>query len=96
MSLSSLVSSLRAAQSTSRVIGHERQGERRKWHLVDREMLILLQTHLEHLENDIGEESLSSTLWTECEAACDLLRGLIPIATGLEYVTAAPNAILLM
>nr|WVH01960.1 tuberin [Naematelia aurantialba] len=78
-SLSTLVPSLLAAQSTSRLPSAERS----RWQVVDLEILGLLQDHLFALERSDGEtdNEVGPDAWTEGEAACSLLQGLIWVKT---------------
>ena len=79
-------SSLRAAQSTSRIAGDDRHIERRKWQHIDYEILGLVQDFLSYLDDTDGSETMAGDAWTEGDAVCDLLRGMIPVVAGMKYV----------
>ena len=72
-----LAPSLLAAESTSRLIGKDREAERQRWQLVDIQIVEALQDHLSDLASSSSGDLLDS--WTEAEAACELLRGMVPI-----------------
>ncbi|WVW80324.1 hypothetical protein I302_102303 [Kwoniella bestiolae CBS 10118] len=96
-SLSSLSPSLMAALSTSRFMKPEDRQERARWELVDYSVLTLLQDHLHRLEQGSGKDVIRADIWTEGQAACDLLKALWPVAvparsTGLSlYVAEEPS-----
>ncbi|ORY21856.1 hypothetical protein BCR39DRAFT_552777 [Naematelia encephala] len=89
-SLATLVPSLLAAQTTKRFP----PAERSRWQVVDYEILGLLQDHLFALERSNGGDETGPDAWTEGEAACELLQGLIwvksehdsPLATIFDSV----------
>lgn len=81
--VSSIIPSLRAAQSTSRFVGDKQTAERTRWRPVDYEIMALLQDHLFYIETSSGEKGGATTdAWTEGNAACDLLQGMTPVAMG--------------
>ncbi|WWD05551.1 hypothetical protein V865_003631 [Kwoniella europaea PYCC6329] len=96
-SLSSLSPSLMAALSTSRFTKPEDQQERARWESVDYAVLTLLQDHLHRLEQGSGKDVIKADIWTEGQAACDILRALWPVAvpsraSGLSlYVAEEPS-----
>ncbi len=79
-----LLPSLRAAQSTARILGDGRKAERQQWHPVDDEILSLLSEQLLLLESASSGESGAIDTWTEGEAACELLRGMIPVIMSIR------------
>ena len=83
LSLSSLAPSLRAALSTSRYPSSEDATKRTEWLPVDMEILALLQDNLIAIEEGSGGEATGTgaiDVWSEGTAACELLRGMLPIA----------------
>ncbi|WWC87995.1 uncharacterized protein L201_002897 [Kwoniella dendrophila CBS 6074] len=80
-SLSSLSPSLMAALSTTRFMKPEDRNERPKWEPVDYAVLTLLQDHLHRLEQGSGKDVIKADIWTEGQAACDILKALWPVAT---------------
>jgi aspartyl/asparaginyl beta-hydroxylase (cupin superfamily) len=76
MTMTSLVPSLVAAQSTSRFPEHPAEWGR--WQAVDYEILALLQDHLAHIERGYGGDDTSDA-WTEGEAACEILSGMTAV-----------------
>jgi hypothetical protein len=84
VTLPTLVPYLKAAQSTSRIIGDARHAERMEWQPVDMEMLALLQDHLSYLSGVSGTGAGIGDAWTEGEAVCELLRGLLPVIRTLR------------
>ena len=80
LSLSSLSASLRAAQSTSRF--PDDSTKRTEWLPVDMEILALLQDNLFAIEEGSGGETGHGLVdaWSEGDAACELLRGMLPTA----------------
>ncbi|WWC60470.1 uncharacterized protein I303_103043 [Kwoniella dejecticola CBS 10117] len=96
-SLSSLSPSLMAALSTTRYPKSEDRTERSKWEPVDYAVLTLLQDYLHRIEQGSGKDLVKADIWTEGQAACDILRALWPVAfttrvTGLSlYVADEPS-----
>ncbi|WWC68476.1 uncharacterized protein I206_102405 [Kwoniella pini CBS 10737] len=96
-SLSSLSPSLMAALSTTRYVKSEDHAERSKWEPVDYAVLTLLQDYLHRLEQGLDKDSVKADIWTEGQAACDILRALWPVAfsnrvSGLTlYVADEPS-----
>jgi hypothetical protein len=86
VSLSALSPSIRAAQSSAR-FGADKSSDRNRWQSVDYEILQLLLGHLSSLQAGRGGEGATiGDAWTEGQAICDILRGLIPVAKGLKCV----------
>ena len=84
VSLSALSPSLRAAQSAAR-FGADKSNDMNRWQSVDYEILQLLLGHLSSLQAGRGGEGATiGDAWTEGQAICDILRGLIPVAKGLK------------
>lgn len=83
-SLATLAPSLRAAQSSTR-FSVDKAAERTRWQPVDYEILQLLRNHLTALqEGNVGVGSGLGDAWTEGQAVCDIMRGLIPAVKGLK------------
>jgi hypothetical protein len=84
VSLSALSPSIRAAQSSARFAA-DKSSDRLRWQSVDYEILQLLLGHLSSLQVGSGGEGAGiGDAWTEGQAICDILRGLIPVAKGLK------------
>jgi hypothetical protein len=76
--MASLTPSLLAAQSTSR-LGKDALVKYDTWDSVDAAVLALLQTHLQRLESTQGGDA-----WTEGQAACAVLEGLLPVVLASQ------------
>jgi hypothetical protein len=76
--MSSLTPSLIAAQSTTR-FGKDAMTRYEAWDSVDAAILALLQTHLQRLSS-----SQTGDAWTEGQAACDILDGLLPVVLAAQ------------
>lgn len=82
--MASLAPSLIAAQSTSR-FGNDTLVKYQSWDSVDSAILGLLQTHLHKLENSPdGKDKIAPDAWTEGQAACDILDGLLPVVLASQ------------
>jgi hypothetical protein len=82
--MASLTPSLLAAQSTSR-FGKDALVKHEMWDSVDSSILNLLQTHLNRLSNlQIGGDKPSGDAWSEGQAACDILEGLLPVVLASQ------------
>lgn len=77
--MASLTPSLLAAQSTLR-FGKDALVKHEGWDSVDSAVLGLLQTHLHRLEN----VQTGGDAWTEGQAACDILEGLLPVVLASQ------------
>lgn len=83
-SLATLAPSLRAAQSSNR-FSVDKAAERSRWQPVDYEILQLLRQHLTALQDgNVGEGSGLGDAWTEGQAVCEIMRGLVPVVKGLK------------
>lgn len=76
--MASLTPSLIAAQSTSR-FGKDALTKYEAWDSVDAAVLALLQTHLQRLST-----SQTGDAWTQGQAACDILDGLLPVVLAAQ------------
>jgi hypothetical protein len=84
VSLSTLSPSIRAAQSTTRFPA-DKPNDRARWQSVDYEILQLLLGHLNSLQaGRSGEGAGIGDAWTEGQAVCDIMRGLIPVVKSLK------------
>lgn len=82
--MASLAPSLIAAQSTTR-FGKDSLVKSEAWDSVDSAILGLLQTHLYRLSNlQLGEGKIAGDAWTEGQAACDILEGLLPVVLASQ------------
>ena len=85
VSLPSLVPSLRAATSSSRLPDPKQLNDRLRWQTVDYELLSLLQDHLFVIEQYTSDNSpVADDVWTEGDAACDLLKAIAPSLSDIK------------
>lgn len=85
ISFSSLATSLVAAQSTARFPGNDKIAVWNRWNPVDMEILQLVESHLNALEDGTAAGNVDA--WTEGEAAAEVLDGLRPVVQA-----SAPDA----